>query len=179
MTLAADPQPSKKAHAKKKQAPKAATVDEFVQLLLKQGHDYQLFDDRRASMFGFPPDGAHSKAFQFAGDPTVSGKPAHMCNLVLDHGTPVGLVLQIGFDYPELRKSKDWDFQLDLKGSLHRAVTGVGENDAAGKPVPGSAKDKDEDITDPEVQKLANDELQQWLRYAYVLLHPRAPAAKR
>lgn len=177
-SLAANPGPAK-THAKKKQSTGTATVDQFIKLLLKQGHDYQLFNDHRAATFGFPPEGAASKAFQVSGDPTVSGKPAHMCNLVLDKmGNPMGIVLQIGMDFPERHKAKDWDFQLDLKGHLQRAVTGIGENDEAGNPVPGSAQDKDEDVTDPEIQDRADAELKEWLRYAHILLNQQAGPAR-
>jgi len=140
-------------------------LKQFIQFVLKRGHDWLVFGDRRGPLFGFTVAGVPSKALSNEDDPGKIVHPERMCNVVVDSaGKPVCLILQLGLDFPARRQSKDWDFKLDLDGNLENAFSGVGDSDAKGNPVPGSARDRQEDVTDPETQERAAAELKYWLK---------------
>jgi hypothetical protein len=154
-----------KSQPKNQRTSNQVRLKQFIQFVLKRGHDWLLFGDRRGPIFGFTVAGVPSKALSNDDYAGKSVHPERMCNVVVDaDGKPVCLILQLGLDFPRLRQSKDWNFRLNLNGNLENAFSGVGDSDATGKPIPGSARDRQEDVTDPETQERAAAELNYWLK---------------
>lgn len=154
-----------------------ATVEQTIQLILKKGRDWTVFENSQlAAPFGFPDEGAPSKAL------AESGTPVRLCSVVIKPGEtedkPVCMVIETTQDFASNRKTKHWTYRFDLDGHLEKAYSFIGENDEAGQPVKSSAVTTAHDIEDPDIRSKAQAELSFWLKRAHELMKKDSTARK-
>jgi hypothetical protein len=155
------------------------TLKEFVQWLLKDGKDRNLVPGKRAALLDLPEDGVPTKAWG-----TGRSNPFHSCSLIIDKDSdtkkprPLCIVIAKEHHHPEQQQSEGWEFRFRTDGSLERALSYSAQIDSEGKPVLGSAVNTSQDVTAPDVQAKAREELNFWLAKSYELTHKTAAKAE-
>jgi len=151
---------------------KARSMKVLIETVSKGGQDSQLTSGL----------GPHVELAEHAPVKFLSLQPnepewiMRICDLVYESNHPHCFVL---FDK---RKSGDdvtfMHYRFDLTGRLLNAHKMTGKNDENGKPIHGSAQDFQLDITNEEIRRDAEKELDFWLsgRYKKYLAKTAAPA---